>query len=613
MSSIAHFGNTLAPGLPAFMRSQGNAPLTTGVKDANAASGYASSSMNARGVAKATNGTLKALARALQVYEKTVESGAYGQNGKFAVAEINIIEQFEGNLQPGQCLFLAVNLDPTATDRVYGCINGNQLPDPSFFKSSWVIFFALMGYYMSINEFANAFAIMADKTRSDDERLIAAMVCADIMYYTTCAKNAAVSVQMEDCYNINQLTIQKAQSSKFAPDEYDGTFKVFSANGRSSGVGKAKARTKVVKGKEFNRKYELVSASELTEAERALVPVLDDRYIISEKVDEMCRMVKWAIDEKMPVNFNNILLRSAPGYGKSTIYVIMAAAFGLPLHTLALNAMSEPMDLIGSFVPVQGDSKSMVNARALLSDMDIPDAIDICQDPIGCYKEITGADKPDATEADCMSAIIALADERAKTNNKTGKTEIKFVPGLIPAMSRPCMIGLDEISMPMNAGVVPTLHPLMDDTNSYTLPTGEVVTRHPLTIMVGTTNIGLEGNRAINQAYQDRNGLIVDLEEPSKAEMRARLIANTGFSQKKYPDLKLDDFLRCYEGLRKVARDFRLTDGTIGPRKLADWLLASMFCGSPRKAAEMTIIPGGTTDPRGQEELRHKVEEIFRM
>ena len=83
-------------------------------------------------------------------------------------------------------------------------------------------------------------------------------------------------------------------------------------------------------------------------------------------------------------------------------------------------------------------------------------------------------------------------------------------------------MGIDEVTLPQNPGVVPALNPAMDATQSITLPTGEIVRRHPDCIFVGTTNLDLEGCRNLNQAWQDRCQLIIHLPEPTEEVLKAR-------------------------------------------------------------------------------------------
>lgn len=52
----------------------------------------------------------------------------------------------------------------------------------------------------------------------------------------------------------------------------------------------------------------------------------------------------------------------------------------------------------------------------------------------------------------------------------------------------------------MQPGVLVGLNSLLEQEGSITLPTGEVIDRHPDTVIVITTNIDYEGCRGMNRA-----------------------------------------------------------------------------------------------------------------
>ncbi len=151
-------------------------------------------------------------------------------------------------------------------------------------------------------------------------------------------------------------------------------------------------------------------------------------------------------------------------------------------------------------------------------------------DPVFAYHQITGVFKADATGVDCMSAAFSLAQKNLEVND--GQQKFKFVSGqLVFAMKSGGVWGFGEVTLPQNSGVVPALNPAMDGTQSITLPNGEIVQRHPACIFVGTTNIDLEGCRRMNQAWQDRCQLIVDVLEPSDEELVCRIKSMTGYDE----------------------------------------------------------------------------------
>ena len=79
-------------------------------------------------------------------------------------------------------------------------------------------------------------------------------------------------------------------------------------------------------------------------------------------------------------------------------------------------------------------------------------------------------------------------------------------------------------------GVLVGLNSLLEQDGSITLPTGEVITRHPDAVIVVTTNITYEGCRGLNQSVIDRMSLVRDVELPSAEVMAQRAMSVTGAS-----------------------------------------------------------------------------------
>lgn len=272
--------------------------------------------------------------------------------------------------------------------------------------------------------------------------------------------------------------------------------------------------------------------------------------------------------------------------------------------------LSLSYDLFGQFVPVDenGNEGKKVPIDKVLNDLPSPE--DISMDPIYSYQEITGEYKSDATPTECMSALFQKAQNSL---DKDGRQRFRFVPGqLVYAMKYGGLWGFDEVSLPQNPGVVPSLNPAMDGTQSITLPNGEIIKRHPNCIFVGTTNLDLEGCRNLNQAWTDRCQLIIDLAEPDDDELLARIKAMTGFEDATDGQIvDLDKFIQAYHAIKELCETHRMDDGSIGPRHLADWVLSTLITQDPVQSARMTIISGATADPRYIAELEEKLTDLF--
>mgnify|MGYP000305581774 CR=1 FL=1 len=73
------------------------------------------------------------------------------------------------------------------------------------------------------------------------------------------------------------------------------------------------------------------------------------------------------------------------------------------------------------------------------------------------------------------------------------------------------------------AGVLVGLNSLLEQGGSITLPTGEVIHRHPDAVVVVTTNVSYEGCRGVNQSVLDRMNLTQTLNCPPRRSWRSAL------------------------------------------------------------------------------------------
>ena len=98
----------------------------------------------------------------------------------------------------------------------------------------------------------------------------------------------------------------------------------------------------------------------------------------------------------------------------------------------------------------------------------------------------------------------------------------------IKALKNGYVIEIQEPSTIIQPGVLVGLNSLLEQSGSITLPTGEVIKRHPDAVVVVTTNISYEGCRGMNQSVIDRMSLVRDVELPTPEVMVQRAMAVTG-------------------------------------------------------------------------------------
>ena len=613
--------------LPAFMQDEDlykGSFVSTNNKTTRSNRSSGAKKLGSQKSGKTTNAFSMALCRARQIACGSNRDG-FGENSRgYFFAEFTDNDDFhlESNVTLNKAEIYTVACD-TNNGKIYASRSGSSV-DASKDIAIAAIHLALWSLYMKDAEFMNEFNTFCSET---DENELKRCVCvlADNAYYQVADKtNPVINLSVANANSsyapkTSLLSSSLISTINFKVETLVGTFENLEVlyGGNSSSGGTSDGR--IMDTSEFVGKYSLRTDEEMTEEERSLVPKLDEKYIVGETLVNICEHIHKSTQKGRPIR--NILLRGEPGTGKTAMYKGIAAACNLPLYTFAANAMTEPYDLFGQFVPVDEDEKvngHPVSIQDVIKDLPQPD--EMVFDPVGCYFKLTGENKSDATSNDCMNAVFEkMRQNQSKENENVfcketsdGRQKFKFVPGqLIYAMKNGGLWGFDEVTLPQNAGVVPALNPAMDGTQALTLPTGEIVRRHPACIFVGTTNVELEGCRRVNQAWQDRCQLIIDVEEPSDSELIARVKSMTDYDDVADKNIDLSLFVKVYKELKEIARKKRLDDGQIGPRKLADWVMSTMITGNPVQSAKWTIISGATADPDGIAELTTKVQDTF--
>lgn len=150
-----------------------------------------------------------------------------------------------------------------------------------------------------------------------------------------------------------------------------------------------------------------------------------------------------------------------------------------------------------------------------------------------------------------------------------------------------------------NPGVLVGLNSLLDRCASITLPTGEVVKRHPDTVIVVTTNNHYAGCRDINQSVISRMNLVMDIDAPSTDVMAKRVMNVTGCSDE--PAVK--SMAESIHEIAEKCRETMITDGSCGVRELISWVQSYMVCGNILEASKYTVLSSVSSDPENRAEI----------
>lgn len=331
------------------------------------------------------------------------------------------------------------------------------------------------------------------------------------------------------------------------------------------------------------------------------------------------------------MQMRNFLLRGPAGTGKTMGAKAIAAGLGLPYMKYTCSANTEIFDFVGMIFPDSADGSTGsaqldaeretlmqmggINYANVSKLMKLPDLDDMDYDPAGVYMALTGVENAAATSQDCMSIVLDSVTEKVRELSRTvedksssGQTYRYVETDFIKALKHGYVIEIQEPSTIVQPGVLVGLNSLLEQSGSITLPTGEVIQRHPDAVVVVTTNTSYEGCRGMNQSVLDRMSLIRDVELPSPEVMAQRAMSVTGATD----EYEVSKMVQVVNDLAEYCRKNSITDGSYGMRSLIDWIISSEITGDVYESALYTIISKATADELDREALISTVlEPIF--
>lgn len=494
------------------------------------------------------------------------------------------------------------------------------------------VMMAMMPLLMADQEFDDNFQIYFDARKHgypDLNRAVEAMaILCDNAYRRikddTCP--AHIKVNLEKSGNVLRVSQAQLDSGAYTPTSVmAGEFTIFAKTGRVT----VAAATSEIPHTDFEGKYQLTPGRKLTFFEEQLVPKLEEWYIIPEQVVNICKHAQ--ITTGKPMQMRNFLMRGPAGTGKTQGAMAIAAGLHLPYMKYTCSASTEVFDFVGMVFP-KTDSMSTgdaeldkqrdmlmamggINYTNVSNLMNLPDLEDMDFDPAGVFQNLTGVANEDATSRDCMAVVMDMVTEKIKQLSKpsekegsSGQTYTYVETDFIKALKNGYVIEIQEPTVITQPGVLVGLNSLLEQKGSITLPTGEIIQRHPDMVVIVTTNISYEGCRGLNQSVVDRMSLVEDIELPSPEVMAQRAMAVTGASD----EYQVSQMVQVVNDMSAYMRKNGITDGTCGMRSLIDWIISAEITGDVHKSALSTIISKATSDEDDREALRTAIlEPIF--
>ena len=485
------------------------------------------------------------------------------------------------------------------------------------------IFFALMPFLMSDAEFDETFqeyydqfiAGYPDMAKATESMAILCDNAYRRIKDDTCP--AHINITVDKSGNLMRVSQGQLDSGSFVPTSVTaGEFTIFAKTGpaviKKAGV--------VVEHADFVGKYPLTPGRTLSALELSLIPKLPEWYIIPPEVVDICKHAQKTTGR--PMQMRNFLLRGPAGTGKTMGAKAIAAGLGLPYMKYTCSANTEIFDFTGMIFPetdaVSTGSPELDREREILKSMGgisyanvaklmrLPDLDDMDYDPAGVYQALTGVENLAATVQDCMSVVLEKVTEkvqalskRAENRQSSGQNYTYVETDFVKALKHGYLVEVQEPSTIIQPGVLVGLNSLLEQEGSITLPTGEIIRRHPDTVVIVTTNVSYEGCRPMNQSVVDRMSLVKDIELPEPEVMVQRAMAVTGCAD----EYLVSQMVQVVNDMADYCRKNSITDGACGMRSLIDWVISAEISGDPYLSAKYTVISKATADEEDREAL----------
>ena len=218
---------------------------------------------------------------------------------------------------------------------------------------------------------------------------------------------------------------------------------------------------------------------------------------------------------------------------------------------------------------------------------------------MGSYYNMTGEFNGEITAEDVKAEIERMAKE--KDEKKKNEKEFRYVyTPLIEAIKNGYVIEIQEPTVISKQGVLVGLNSLLDNCKAIKLMTGEVIERHPDTVIILTTNTDYNGCKELNQSIVSRMNLIFDMDTPDAKTMAERAMGITGCKDKNI----VHKMAETIEKIIKKCSEELITDGSCGMRELISWVQSYMICEDAAAAAEYTVLASATADTESRESIR---------
>ena len=345
--------------------------------------------------------------------------------------------------------------------------------------------------------------IMQILDMNEEEFLSSAYICCDNLYrrVESCIplEDGGIPIGEPQFTNCEFIESYRLKSGLYGANQTEvGMFQLLTAKRQltESTIGELKAF--YYQGKEVEEKYQ------------ALIPKLPDDYKVNTATQEILSMI---------VNTPSrlFMMEGDSGSGKTTDTKIIAQLLGYPRFVFTCGPGTEEVSFMVSLVP-------NVDTAAKISESELPRYEDFQIDPASALAVLTGNYQVEIDEATAFREILNAAVQQGYKQAKMEKDFVKTESTIIQACRMPAVIEIQEVAMIEKPGTLTRLNALFDDDAKTDLLNGEVIERHPDTVVIMTTNMDYIGCQMFNESVLSRMHLVQHRKELSVEEMAERVI-----------------------------------------------------------------------------------------
>lgn len=254
------------------------------------------------------------------------------------------------------------------------------------------------------------------------------------------------------------------------------------------------------------------------------------------------------------------------------------------------------MDLVSSMVPNTGERPGKIQ-------IPMPTYQDLIMDPVSALAQICGLYDNEISEEEAFRKILTMFYQNGFENGKDDKKFVMVESPIVTGCRRPSLVEIQEPSVITKPGTLVKLNGLLDEGATITLTSGEVVKRHPDTVILITTNMGYKGCRGFNESVLSRMRMVHYLEPLNAEAMVARVKKKVKFDDETF--LKKMADIVCE--VQKHCNTEMITGGVCGYREYEDWVWAYLIQKDILKAAKCTLVAKAAPEPEEREEIYKKL------